>query len=78
MKSRLIRFNPRRASRGNVGAAEVEFDDGENVTRLWLNERDIAKNLALFVDYPPEATQGVRDAQAAYKRPWKEITEPAS
>jgi len=69
---KLVRFNPRRAFR-KVGAAEVEIDDGENVVRLWMTQRDIKKNIIAYSDCSPEETQGLRDAMAAYKRPWQEI-----
>lgn len=69
MKTTLIRFNPRRASR--TGAAEVEMDDGENVMRLWMTENDLKKNLTLFADESPEAMQGFKDGLAAYATPWK-------
>jgi hypothetical protein len=44
---RLVRFNPRRASR-NAPAAEVEFADSEHTYRLWMTEKEIRENLVLF------------------------------
>lgn len=53
---KLLRFNPRRASRG-AGAAEVEID-GEV---LWMTQGDIKKNKKLF-----GPLQGLLDAERHY------------
>ena len=71
---KLIRFNPRRAQR-NVGAAEVEIDDGDNVCCLWMTEKDVKENIVIYSDMLPDETKGLRDALAAYQRPWQEIRE---
>ena len=70
----LKRFNPRRAIR-KVGAAEVEIDDGENVLRLWMTEKEVKENIIQYSDMHPDETKGLRDALAAYKRPWQEVKE---
>jgi hypothetical protein len=58
---RLVRFNPRRASR-NAPAAEVEFADSGHMYRLWMTEADIRANVA---DYGPHP--GLLAALGAYE-----------
>ena len=50
MKTRLVRYNPRRRARG-VEAAEVEIDgeeEGVAPLRLWMSQADIRNNIAQF------------------------------
>lgn len=71
MKTKLLRFNPRRV--GRTGAAEVEIEDEDGVCRLWMTKRDVEKNIIALADCQPEETAGLRDALAAYRTPGKEI-----
>lgn len=57
---KLIEFNPRRRMRGARAARVQVADDGDWV---WMDERDLRKNVELFGPH-----QGLLDAQAAYKR----------
>lgn len=47
MEFKFIEFNPRRAHRG-ADAARVEVIDGGEPQWLWMNKRDIAKNMMIF------------------------------
>jgi hypothetical protein len=58
---RLVRYNPIRKARG-APAAEVEIQDGSNIMVLWMNERDIRRNIDLYG--PHEA---LLEALVAYK-----------
>ena len=48
---KFIEFNPRRAVRG-ADAARVEVTDDDGTDWLWMNKRDIAKNIAQFGEHP--------------------------
>lgn len=56
---RLVRYNPRRGSRGK---AEVEVTGEYGRCLLWMTESDVEKNLIEFGHH-----QGLLDAKAAYK-----------
>lgn len=75
----LVRFNPRRAAR-KAPAAEVRVSDGDNEVVLWMSERDVRLSLrdALAGGATDAEVKGLRDAIAAYRRPWQEIKEPAT
>lgn len=57
----LLRFNPRRASRG-APAAEVKVQDGDNSILLWMSEKNIEDNIKDFGEHP-----GLLAALQAYK-----------
>ena len=48
---KLVRFNPRRQSRG-AEAAEVEVFDDDHSCRLWMSEKNLDQNIAEFGPHP--------------------------
>lgn len=62
---KLIRYNPRRASRG-APAAEVEITSDELLATLWMSKSDIRKNLAECEE--GDDASGLHEAMEAYKR----------
>ncbi len=58
---KFIEFNPRRAMRG-ADAARVEVTDADSEPEwMWMNKRDLSKNIKLFGKHPE-----LLKAQAAY------------
>ena len=58
----LIRFNPRRNTRGAEAAELQVLQDGKPIDLLWMSKSDVKSNLKLF----PNDT-GLLAAIAAYK-----------
>ena len=52
MDFRFIEFNPRRAQRGAEAARVGIIEDGEEEQWIWMNKRDIAKNIMTFGKHP--------------------------
>jgi hypothetical protein len=58
---RFVRYNPIRKQRG-APAAELEIEDENNIIRLWMDEKDLKRNVQLYG--PHEA---LLEAMIAYK-----------
>ena len=58
---RLVRYNPIRKQRG-APAAEIEIEDESNIILLWMDEKDLKRNVQLYG--PHEA---LLEAMIAYK-----------
>lgn len=59
---KLNRFNPRRAMRGAPAAELVVSCEGQEDDVLWMDERDIKRNIAEFGPHP-----GLLEAKEAYR-----------
>lgn len=59
---KLQRFNPRRAMRSAPAAEVLVSVDGEDTDLLWMDLRDIKRNIKEFGPHP-----GLLDAKEAYR-----------